>query len=110
MIYIGSKLAPPIMGLFTPRQFMKPSEWLRAIPLLQYALKGSLPLHLGSLNHCRDLFEVLSALLHVEDRLKKEVNLSCEREEEPWYPVKMTSKQFWLVEQLLYNNWLETGS
>jgi len=98
-------------GLFTPNQFQKPSDWLRAIPLLQDALKKSLPLHLVSLEHIRDIFEALASLLHVENRLNKEVNLSCEREEEePWYPVKMTSKQFWLVEQLLYNNWLETGS
>jgi hypothetical protein len=97
-----------LSNAFTPRQFLKPYQWLRAIPLLQDALIGSLPLHLVNLQYCRDLFEALEALLLVEERLKKEVELSREREkEEPWYPVKMTDRQFWLVEQLLYNSWME---
>lgn len=109
MLYIGGNFANPNMGIlnalsnvFTPRQFLKPSQWLRAIPLLQEAEKELRPLHLVTLEHGRNLFEALEALLLAEKRLRSEVEISREREEEePWYPVKLSSQQFWLVEHLL---------
>lgn len=97
-----------LSNAFTPRQFLKPSDWLRVIPLLQDALKGSLPLHVVTFHHFKNIFEALEAILLVEEQLKREVELSIYVEKE--YPIKMTGTQFSLIEKLLYNSWLEGDS
>lgn len=97
------------MRLFTPRQFKKPSEWLRAIPLLQDELKRSLPLHPDTLEYIRAIFNTLDTLILIQERLKKEIDNLNENQEELLYPVRLTRDQFSVVEQLLYTNWLKTG-
>jgi hypothetical protein len=98
--------------MFTSPYFLKPSDWLRAIPLLDEALRGSgsLPLDLSTLEYGEDLFKARRALHLVEEGLKKEVELARTlNEEEPWYPVKITKQQFALICDLLYLRPLSEG-
>lgn len=98
-------------GLFTPNQFQKPSDWLLAIPLAQEEVQKILPLSLENMKDHRDWCNFLYRLLEEEDRLRELVQISLEREEEqPWYPIRLSHRLYGRVEQLLYNNWLETGS
>lgn len=96
--------------MFTSPYFLKPSEWLQAIPLLQDALRESLPLHLVTLDHCRNIFDALEALLLVEVELENEAQISREMGEEGLpYPVRITKQQFALICDLLYLRPLSEG-
>ena len=97
------------MGLFSAIRkmftsyFLKPSEWLQAIPLLQDALRRSLPLATTSLDHYRNIFYALEALLLVEVELKNEAQISREMGEEGLpYPINISRNQFALICDLLY--------
>jgi hypothetical protein len=92
-----------IRKMFTSPYFLKPSEWLQAIPLLQSAFRESLPLHLATLDHCSNLFEALEALLLVEVELENEAQISREMGEEGLpYPINISRNQFALICDLLY--------
>ena len=104
MLYIGGTFASPIMGLFTPRQFKKPSEWLRAIPLVREEIHAlSLQTDLDVIEHLGDWVMILWLLLKVEHHLQRDVERSLEREEEEvWYPIQMSHRLYGRVQQLLY--------
>jgi hypothetical protein len=105
MIYIIRNLATLIMWFFAPTQFLKPSEWLRAVPLVQDKIwELSIQDEFG-MNSAQDLVDwskVLLAILKKEEQLRNIVHSYQElQKEEPWYPIRVNSRLFTRLEQLL---------
>lgn len=91
------------MGLFTPRQFLRPSEWLRVIPLAQEEVQKLLPLSLEKVEDHRDWCTILLRLLEAENQLEELVQVSFKsQEEQSWYPIRMSHRLYGRVQQLLY--------
>ena len=87
------------MGLFTPSQFLFPTEWVRAIPLIQGEIVTHIfedPLDIDSL---QDWVIILKKILREENNLQR---FSLEDEEEPYYPIRMSGRLFGRLQQLLY--------
>lgn len=90
------------MGLFTPRHFLLPSEWMRAIPLAQEEFKRSLPLSLENVHDHQDWFTILMLILQHEGNLRELVVSAESGEEQPLYPINMSNRHFGRLEQLLF--------
>ena len=87
------------MALFTPSQFLFPTEWVRSIPLIQGEIITHIfeePLDIDAL---QDWVTILKSILREENNLQR---ISLEDEEEPYYPIRMSGRLFGRLQQLLY--------
>ena len=94
------------MGLFTPPQFLFPTEWVRAIPLIQ----GEIVTHVFEeqldIDALQDWVTILKRILREEHKLQR---LSSLEDEEPYYPIRMSGRLFGRLQQLLYVSPLTEG-
>lgn len=99
MLYINGKFAPPLMGiiayLLTPRQFLLPSEWLRAIPLIQDEICIMVVVVDDSL---QDWVTILNRIHREEANLQR---LYLAEDEAP-YPIRLSGRLFGQLEKLLF--------
>jgi hypothetical protein len=91
------------MGLFTPPQFLKPSQWLVAIPLVREEIWAlSLKSGVDSAYGLVDWSKLLLSIMKREEQLQELVRSSKEiQKEELLYPIKVPSRMFGRLEQLL---------
>jgi hypothetical protein len=86
------------MGLFTPTQFLKPSQWLQAIPIVREKVLALIHKSDFSMKSAQDLVDWSKLLLSImkrEEQLRNLVNSSKElQEEETWYPIRVSNHIF----------------
>ncbi|MEX0598965.1 MAG: hypothetical protein WD512_20955 [Candidatus Paceibacterota bacterium] len=92
------------MGLFTPTQFLKPSEWLVATSLVRNQILDLSTKSEFGMNSAQDLVnwsKLLLSIMKREKQLKELMLLQLDEKDELWYPIKVPSRIFGQLEQIL---------